>query len=183
MNRKDYWLERGGLLLLSLGFFAVGIPFLVLGVTWLPVIGLFMGGVFVWLAVMPWTSMPFRRTVNIMIGSAPGRSVYSNSIVPVAILSTSRARGEAKDFDASTVDAGSIRLGPNGLRPIDNMSDPGVISQHLRDVDGDGDRDFLLYFHLSNTDGSDFREQLCLTGETVNGEIIKGCARPGEARL
>jgi len=62
----------------------------------------------------------------------------SKYYLPIAILST-------KGFKANWIDRKSIRIGP----------DPGGKAykrrQHLKDVDGDGDKDLILYFKISET--------------------------------
>ncbi len=59
----------------------------------------------------------------------------SKGVIPVAILTTDT-------FDAQSVDPSTVRFGPNG-------TGIGHRSVHLRDVDKDGDLDFVLHFRES----------------------------------
>lgn len=94
----------------------------------------------------------------------PGR--YPNKInlnrkknLWVAILSK-------EDFDATTVDPASIRLGPAGTGINSNPK--------LVDTDGDGDYDLKLRFKVSEIGISCGDTELSLTGTTIDGLEIVG---------
>ena len=83
----------------------------------------------------------------------------SNGVIPVAILSTN-------DFDASTTDQTSVKLGPDQ-----------ALSQRtgqLVDVNGDGLADLVLHFRTQESGIQCGDTSVSITGQTVNGELIQG---------
>lgn len=61
----------------------------------------------------------------------------SEGVIPVAILTTTTEVGETVTFDATTVDAATVRFGP---------SEACAVHWALEDVDNDGDEDIILHF-------------------------------------
>lgn len=100
--------------------------------------------------------------VDIKPGRVPNTINIRNrrTLIPVAILTT-------EVFDATTVDALSVRFGANGATESHGR-------RHLLDVDRDGDRDLLLHFRLHRTgiQCGDFLASL--TGETLDGRLVVG---------
>lgn len=97
-------------------------------------------------------------TVTVTVDIKPGDS--SNSInprsrgrIPVAILTT-------VDFDASWVDATTVRFGSTGTEAAPSHS-------ALEDVDGDGDDDMILHFATQNTNIECSTSLGSLTGQTA----------------
>jgi hypothetical protein len=82
----------------------------------------------------------------------------SQGKVPVANLTT-------EDFDASTVDASTVRFGPGAAESV---------RYRLDDVDGDGDRDLVLHFNTQETGIACGGTEGALTGQTFNGIQITG---------
>ena len=80
-------------------------------------------------------------------------------MIPVAILSTNIADGDALDFDAMQVDALTVRFGPNGA--VENHG-----QGHVEDVDGDGDPDLVLHFKTKETGIACGDTDASLTGST-----------------
>ena len=78
--------------------------------------------------------------------------------VPVAILTT-------EDFDASTVDAGTVHFGPGAAPPV---------RYALEDVDGDTDWDLILHFDTQETGIGCDDTEATLTGQTLGGVPIAG---------
>jgi predicted ribosomally synthesized peptide with SipW-like signal peptide len=75
-------------------------------------------------------------TIDIMPGSFPNFiDPDSKDVIPVAILTT-------PDFDAATVNAGTVRFGPAGA---------WAVGWHFEHVDNDGDLDMILYFRTQDT--------------------------------
>jgi Tol biopolymer transport system component len=78
------------------------------------------------------------------------------------------------DFEATTVDAGTVCFGDAeepGQRDCSEIDGAG----QLKDADRDGDLDMLLQFEASQT-GIDLGDaQACLSGETTGGTPIEGC--------
>jgi hypothetical protein len=107
--------------------------------------------------------------IDIKPGSDPNsiNCQNQNGIIPVAILTTSRAAGEPVDFDATTVNPSSVRFGPAG---VTEAHDTG----HLEDVDGDGDLDMVLHFRFGSTGIQCGDTQATLTGATFSGQAITG---------
>ena len=83
--------------------------------------------------------------------------------VQVAVL-TDPAAG----FDAADVDPESARFGPWQVRPLSDHE------PRLRDVDGDGDDDLLLFFGTAVTGIACGDTTATLTGEKVGGQLIEG---------
>lgn len=86
--------------------------------------------------------------------------------IPVAILTTYTDLGESVTFDATTVDAETVRFGPDEAAPV---------HWALEDVDNDGDLDMILHFKTQETGIKDGDTEACLTGKTVDDRSIKGC--------
>ena len=85
-------------------------------------------------------------------------SPSSKGKLKVAILTTD-------DFDASTVDAGSVQFGPSEAEPL---------WYRLDDVDYDGDLDLVLKFNTQETGIACGDTEATLTGETFGGQSITG---------
>jgi len=95
---------------------------------------------------------------SISIDVKPGSSVNpinlgSKGVIPVAIITT-------EDFDATTVDVGTVRFG---------LGEAQVVHSAIEDVDDDGDVDILrLEYEKENEEG--WKEIDAETGETLRGE-------------
>lgn len=70
----------------------------------------------------------------------------TNKSLQVAVLTTRIADGDVIDFDATTIDPESVRLGPDQAAP-----DANYFPSALSDVDGDGDADLSLNFAIPAT--------------------------------
>lgn len=113
---------------------------------------------------------PPARTVEIDIkpGSYPNSIRLSNrGVIPVAILST-------EDFDATTVDPGSVCFG-DAEEPAERDCTEAHGTGHVQDVDGDGDLDLVLHYETSQTGIDPGDTEACLTGETLDGVPILSC--------
>lgn len=100
----------------------------------------------------------FVRTVHIDVrpGSASNPvPLRGMGVLPVAILTE-------PGFDAATVTASSVQLGPLGATPL--LSPDGTVRTSLEDVDGDGDVDLVLFFDVSSLGLLDTTTSLTLTG-------------------
>jgi hypothetical protein len=97
------------------------------------------------------------RTVQIDIkrdGSAAGSiNLASEGVISVAILTT-------PDFDAATVDVGSVVF-----------ADASPIASQVIDSDGDGDQDLVLYFRTQETSLRATYEQLLLADSDADGVL------------
>jgi hypothetical protein len=93
-------------------------------------------------------------------GSANRIDPASTERLPVAILSDAQ-------FDAQTVIVETVRFGPTGTEatPIRGV---------LRDVDGDGDIDLVLRFHIQDTGIQCGQTSARLTGQTVDNVAVFG---------
>ena len=103
------------------------------------------------------------KTISVDIDIKPGSfpnsiNPKSNGVIPVAILTTS-------SFDASTVDASTVKFGPNNA--------PAVRSS-MQDVDGDGDLDMILFFNTQQTGIACGQTSATLKGQTAAGIPIEG---------
>lgn len=92
-----------------------------------------------------------------------------NGVIAVAILTTSKAAGEAIDFDATTVDPVTIRFGRSGTEASETHG-----MGHIEDVDNDGDLDMMLHFRLGDTGLTCSDTAAILTGKTLAGEPVQG---------
>lgn len=84
----------------------------------------------------------------------------SKGVIPIAILTTDT-------FDAITVDALSVKFGPNGTTEAHRQG-------HPEDVDGDGDSDLVLHFKTQATGIQCGDTSASLTGKTTGGQDIEG---------
>jgi hypothetical protein len=102
---------------------------------------------------------PEEVEIDIKPGSFPN-SINPNSkgVIPVAILTTA-------DFDATTVDAETVRFGPAGAE---------AVHWALEDVDDDGDIDMILHFRTQDTGIKAGDTEAELTGKTIDGVGIHG---------
>jgi hypothetical protein len=87
-------------------------------------------------------------------------NLRSKGNIAVAILSTGK-------FDATQVNWETVTFGPDEATEIHQRS-------HLKDVDKDGDLDFLLHFNIRETGIECGDKTATLTGETFNGEAFTG---------
>ena len=94
-------------------------------------------------------------------------NVRANGVIPVAVLSTSRAQGESIDFDAGQVDPWTVVFGPNGAMP----KHPGG---HLEDIDFDGDLDLVVHFERAATGIACGQTQASLDASTFSGSAVTG---------
>ena len=102
-----------------------------------------------------------RNMIEVNIDIKPGS--YPNSInlqdkgvVPVAILTTA-------DFDASTVYPTTVKI-----------ANASPIRWKMQDVNGDSDRDLLVYFNTFDLNLDNSSTTATLTGQTIDGINIEG---------
>jgi dipeptidyl aminopeptidase/acylaminoacyl peptidase len=91
----------------------------------------------------------------------------NGGVVPVAILTT-------KNFDATTVDPSSVCFG-DAEAPSERDCSEKHGTDHIEDVDGDGDLDLLLLYETAQTGIDSGDTRACLTGKTLAGTPIEGC--------
>ena len=114
---------------------------------------------------------PVAITVGIDIKPGNGPNIIDcrhNGVIPVAILSTSRAVGESVNFDAAGLDPSTVAFGSDAAAAVH----PGA---RIEDVDGDGDMDMTLRFRQRETGIQCGDVEACLTGQSVDGTMIEGC--------
>ena len=105
------------------------------------------------------------QTIKVVIDVKPGDSPTTieptrEGMLPVAILSTA-------DFDAATVDATTVRIGPNGTEaePFKYMND---------DVNRDGRADLLILVRVQDMKATCGDKVIRLAGTTNRGAKIEG---------
>ena len=87
-------------------------------------------------------------------------NLRSNGNIAVAVLST-------RKFDATQVDWETVTFGPRDATELHRRS-------HVRDVDRDGDMDFVLHFKIRKTGIKCGDRKAKLTGETFSGQVFTG---------
>jgi len=113
-------------------------------------------------------SIPESVTIDIKPGSDPNSiNLRSKGVIPVAILSTNTAVGEALDFDAMQVDFSTVTFGPNGAVESHGQG-------HVEDVDGDGDPDMVFHFKTQETGIACGDTDATLTGGITGGPQFTG---------
>jgi glucose/arabinose dehydrogenase len=90
-----------------------------------------------------------------------------SSPVPVAVLTTSVADGDAADFDSQQVDGLTVQFGPLGAVPLDSTGTSEDV-----DLDGDIDRTFIFDSQQTGILCEDTEAEL--TGATFSGAPIHG---------
>jgi hypothetical protein len=99
--------------------------------------------------------------IDIKPGSEPATiNPKSQGVIPVAILTT-------ETFDATTVNAATVRFGETG-------TEAAIVRSALEDVDGDGNTDLLLHFNTQDTGIQCGDTSASLTGQTFSGQPIQG---------
>lgn len=88
----------------------------------------------------------------------------STAVIPVAVLSSSIANGDAVDFDATQIDPASLKFGYTAAA---NVATPAA-----SDVDGDGDADMSFGFNTQDTGIACEDTETILLGETLGGEAF-----------
>lgn len=116
-----------------------------------------------YVAVTP-TVLPVE--IDIKPGSDPNSvNPRSNGVIPVALLSTSRASGEEVNVDARQVDSSTMVFGPKRAP---------MVHAGFQDVDADGDLDLVMQFQTEQTGIACGDTKAALTGQTVTGQAIEG---------
>lgn len=100
-------------------------------------------------------------TVDIMPGSTRNPvTLRGNGVIAVAVLGTG-------DFDATAIDDASVRLGPAGASIAHKTA-------HRKDVDGDGQRDWLGHFRRRDIGLDMGATEATLSGLTRIGAAFAG---------
>jgi hypothetical protein len=100
-------------------------------------------------------------SIDVMPGTFPNViNLLSRRKIPVAILTT-------PSFDATTVNASTVRFGPTG-------TEAPPVQFGLIDVDGDGDQDMILHFYPQVAGIRCGARFVLLTGRTFSGRTIIG---------
>jgi probable HAF family extracellular repeat protein len=109
----------------------------------------------------PIPKSPLTVTIDIKPGSDPAPiNPKSQGKIPVAILTTDT-------FDATTVNAASVRFGATGI-------EAAPVQVAVEDVNGDGRPDLLLDFNTQDTGIQCGETSAFLTGKTFSGQAIQG---------
>jgi hypothetical protein len=101
--------------------------------------------------------------VEVRPGNSNVLNPFSRGVVPVVIYGS-------ESFDVMDVEPESVGFGPNAA-PIF-----GGKQAHLADVDGDGYDDLFCHFPVPETGIAFGDEEACVSGETLDGVALEGCA-------
>lgn len=102
-----------------------------------------------------------RVTIDVKPGDSPtSLEPKREGMVPIAILTT-------RDFDAATVDPGSVRAGATG-------TEASLFKSMLEDVDNDRDVDLLLLFRVPALRLTCSSKAVTLKGKTDQGRDFEG---------
>ena len=117
----------------------------------------------------PPTDLTFSPAVviSINIDIRPGDPANSIPIskpvrVPVAVLGT-------ESFDATSIDTDTLMFGPDRTAP------EATPAPRLRDVNADGYLDLVAFFRGDAAGITDTDTEVCLLGNTLDGERLLGC--------
>lgn len=112
-------------------------------------------------------SMPLaaQQPLKVTIDVKPGDEKVTleperEGMVPVVIVTTPQ-------FDAATVDAETIRIGPLG-------TEASIVRSMLEDVDKDGDVDRMILVRVRDMQMKCGNKIIRLTGRTVQGQPFEG---------
>ena len=98
--------------------------------------------------------------IDIKPGSAENPvNAGAHGRLPTALLSSA-------DFDATTIDAATLRAGRGAA---------AVASVHREDVGGDGRTDLLVHFPIPDIEVQPGDEQLCVNGDLPDGRAFVSC--------
>jgi len=107
------------------------------------------------------TNIDFKKIpLDVDLDIKPVINVRSKGNIPVAVLST-------VDFDATSIDPASVKLGPSGAAEIHRRG-------HIEDVNNDGLADLVLHFATPATGIQCGDNSAILTGMTLSGQLITG---------
>jgi hypothetical protein len=165
--------EQGKVLIQSVLLCAVGLLFIALGLSFLPIVGIAVGAAFLWFGLYPWIKVLHRHRANVLIGSVSDNYLQDRRI-PVAILSATKER-DGFDFNPGLVDPSSVRIGPGKIGPVDDMSDPMIYERSLRDINKDGIPDLILYFSADSAGINEKVEEVCVRAKMKGGGRVVGC--------
>lgn len=165
--------EQGWVLVRSVLLGAVGLLFVALGFSFLPIVGIIVGAAFLWFSLYPWVNLLHRHRVNVLVGSVSDNYLEEKRI-SVAILSATKER-DGFDFDPMSIDPLTVRVGPGKTGPVDDLSDPDIYARSLRDINEDGIPDLILYFSGDSAGINEKVEHVCVSAKMKNGERVLGC--------
>ncbi len=167
--------EQGRTLIRSVLLSTIGLLFIALGLSFLPIIGIAVGAGFLWFGLFPWIKVLHSRYVNVLVASVSDNYLEGRRISAV-ILSATKER-DGFDFDPLQIDPSSVRIGSGRVGPVDDMSDPEKYALSLRDINDDGIPDLVLYFSGDSAGINEKVEEVCVRAKTRDGERVLGCSR------
>ncbi len=109
-----------------------------------------------------------KAIIDIKPGSFPNSiNLGKKGVIPVAIFTTSKADGDAVDFDVTDIDVGTVTFGPGNAPMVHKKA-------HLSDIDGDGDTDMVLHFDTAAAQIAAGDTSADINGKLLNGKEFKG---------
>ena len=89
----------------------------------------------------------------------------NRGIVQIAILGS-------EELDVTRIDMTTLRFGPDEVAPVHDLTDSFAMTNHLREVNGDGIIDLVLHFRTRRSGIGCGDEIATLTGQTLDGRMI-----------
>ena len=158
----------------STSLFIVGLGFVVLGLTFIPIVGLIVGVTCIAFAAALW-AVGGETNISVLAGNFVEGDKVAGGVIPLAILSMSKEKGDVGDFDATTIDVDTMRIGPRETVPLRHPAEGGFEAVQVRDVNADGDRDLVVHFSADEAGVTPDTKVICFTGRTKGGAPIQGC--------
>ena len=165
--------NKGEVLITSVLLCVLGLLFIDLGLSWLPIIGIFLGVGFLWAGLHPWLNFLHRRSVYVLAGSISDNHLEDKRIV-VAILSASKER-DGFEFNPAELDPQSVRIGAGNASSVYDLTDPQTYGRSLVDINEDGIPDLVLHFSADCARIDEKISRVCVRAKTREGERVTGC--------
>lgn len=116
---------------------------------------------------------PFDWTIPARIDIKPGSDANrinrsARGRLPVALFGS-------EELDVAQVDPSTLAFGSGQAPATHDLSDPGTLADHIRDVNGDGFPDLVTHYPIQEASFSIGDTEACLNGKLLDGRSFEGC--------